>query len=233
MKLAVMQPYLLPYIGYYQLLRSVDKFIVFDDVNYINRGWINRNRILVNGKDHMFTLPLENASQNKFICAVNISSEAEKWRRKFFRTMELNYCKAPMYKPVMSFMEMLFKELCGSLSVFLMKELELTCSYLGINTEIVSSSQIYDNRELAGGERIIDICRKEGVDTYINACGGTDIYDKKDFAAHGINLKFIQTGDIKYHQFSNEFVPWLSIVDVMMFNSPAQINVMLDDYELF
>ena len=78
MTVAIMQPYLFPYIGYWQLIHAVDTFVIFDDVNYIKKGYINRNNILVNGQKQTFTLELMSASQNKLINDIDIGNNIEK-----------------------------------------------------------------------------------------------------------------------------------------------------------
>src|SRR5687768_6232595 len=97
MKLAIMQPYFLPYLGYYQLVNAVDTFVFFDDVNFIKKGWIHRNQVLVNGEAHKFTIPLKDASQNKKIYEVHLSDYAA-WRDSFLKIIDFNYKKAPYYE---------------------------------------------------------------------------------------------------------------------------------------
>jgi hypothetical protein len=231
MKVAIMQPYLFPYIGYFQLIKAVDKFIVLDDVNYINKGWINRNNILINGKSNMFTVPLKEASQNKLINEIEISGDL-KWKDKLLRTIEQNYKKSPYYN---SFSPVLFEIINNenkNLSEFIYFSLIKINEYLGIDTSIIPSSSIYNNQDLKAQNKIIDICLKESADTYINPIGGVELYDKHEFEKNNLTLFFIKSNDIQYKQFNNDFVPWLSILDVIMFNSKDQIHDYLDNYSL-
>lgn len=108
MKLAIMQPYFFPYIGYFQLIHAVDKFIILDDVNYINRGWINRNKIIINGEAKWFTLSLDKASQNKLIKEINISSK-DVFHEKLLKTLKIFYGKAPYFNQVYDLLNKLFK----------------------------------------------------------------------------------------------------------------------------
>ena len=231
MKLAIMQPYIFPYIGYFQLIKAVDKFVLYDDVNFINRGWINRNRILVNGKDSMFTIPLKDASQNKLIHEIDVNWD-NNWKGKFLKTIEQAYKKAPFYENILPIIEKTIESQEVQFSKIIENNLRLICEYLEIKTEIISSSTIYQNIDKKAQERILDICSQEKATHYINPIGGFELYDKEVFANENMQMNFIKSLPVEYKQFKNEFVPWLSIIDVMMFNSKEEINKFLDKFEL-
>ncbi len=231
MTIGIMQPYIFPYIGYFQLINSVDKFIIYDDVAYINKGWINRNNILINGKASMFTLPLINASQNRLIKEIEIDNP-EAWSKKFFKTIEQSYKKAPFYQETLAILTQVFQSDPANVAELCTTSLKITCQYLGIKTEIVDSSVIYNNQHLKAQERILDICIQEKADHYINPIGGMAIYDKQLFADNKILLNFIKSKPVQYKQFSNEFVPWLSMIDLLMFCSVEAIHEYLKEFEL-
>jgi WbqC-like protein family len=231
MKIGIMQPYIFPYIGYFQLINAVDKFVIYDDVNFINKGWINRNRILNNGKDSLFSIPLKEASQNKLINEIDVNWDSA-WKSKFLKTIEQSYKKAPFYQEVLTLLEQTLQIDNEPISKAIENNLRLICHYLNIHTEIVSSSSIYQNTHLKAQERILDICLQEKATQYINPIGGLELYDKDFFKAKNIKMNFIQSNPIEYKQYKNEFVPWLSMVDVLMFNSKEQIKEFLDNYEL-
>jgi len=227
MKLAIMQPYLFPYIGYFQLINAVDKFIIYDDVNFINKGWINRNRILVNSIPHTFTVPLKNASQNAIIRDLKLAID-NRWKTKFIKTLELSYKKAPYFKETFDIVE----DVINTKSTFLidwhLKSLDLIKSYLEIKTNFTNSSKQYKNKNLKGQERIIDICIKERATDYINLIGGKDLYNDQSFIDKKVKLYFLESNLIMYKQFNNEFVPCLSIIDVLIFNSVLAIKDLLN-----
>lgn len=231
MKIAIMQPYFFPYLGYFQLVAAVDKFIVFDDVNYINRGYINRNNILVGGKSVLITLPLQEASQNKKIYEINITAD-KKVVDKLLKTLVMNYKKAPYFEPVYALIQQIFSNSLCSIAEFNFIQLTSIGRYLEIDTQISPSSRRYDNHQLKGEERIIDICNQEKADVYINPIGGVELYDRKQFESNGIQLFFIKSLMIEYPQFNHPFVPWLSIIDVLMFNSVEQTRQILKQYQL-
>jgi hypothetical protein len=231
MKIAIMQPYFFPYIGYFQLIAAVDKFIVFDDVNYINRGWVNRNNILIGGKAVLITMPLQEASQNKKIHDISISFD-RKTGDKLMKTILMNYKKAPYFEQVYKLLHKIFLMETGSIAEFNLTQLQIICAYLLIDTEIIPSSRLYNNNDLKGEERIIDICKKEKADEYINPIGGVELYDRKKFEASGVKLFFIKSLMVEYSQFNHPFVPWLSIIDVLMFNSIEQTRKILNEYQL-
>lgn len=231
MKIAVMQPYFMPYIGYFQLINAVDRFVIFDDVNYINKGWINRNRILIKGEDHYFTIPLKEASQNKLIHEIEIADDNQ-WKKKFLKTIHYNYNKAPFYKSVFPLIDTIINHPEKSLSRYILESIIEVNRYLGIRTLIIPSSAAYGNGYLKGLEKIMDICLKEKATTYINPLNGTHLYSKAEFNKKKIELFFLKSGVTIYPQFNNSFIPWLSIIDVLMFNPAEKIQEMLNRYEL-
>ena len=232
MKAAIMQPYIFPYIGYFQLINAVDRFVIYDDVNYINRGWINRNNILVGGKPNLFSIPLAGASQNKKIFEIYIE-DSGKWVGKFLKTIEMNYKKAPFFEPVFSLMQnVIFNSENTAISALNYSGITAICNYLNITTEIISDSVRFNNSNLKGQYRILDICKQLGADHYINPQGGMEIYSKKLFNDENIRLNFIVPSAVSYRQFQDEFQPWLSIIDVIMFNSKEATGNLLVQYEL-
>ena len=211
-------------------MNAVDKFVILDDVNFINRGWINRNRILLNGKAHLFTIPLKEASQNKLIKDIEISREGN-WRKKFLKTIAMNYKTAPLFDTVFPMINRIISSDEILISKFISEGLIEIMEYLKIKTTLIKTSTIYGNHHLKAAEKIIAVCRKENAKLYINPVGGLNLYSKERFEEEGIKLNFINTRPITYKQFRNNFVPWLSIIDVLMFNSKENINEYLDNYE--
>lgn len=230
MKVAVMQPYAFPYIGYFQLINAVDRFILLDDVNYITRGWVNRNRILVNGKEHLFTVPLKKASQNSQILECELSDTA--WRDKLLKTIEYSYRKAPQFNDAFGLISDSINCKESNLSKWIFNQLGRICEYLDIETTIIESSQVYSNSDLKGKYKIMDICRKEKATVYFNAIGGMTLYNRVEFMQNGINLKFLKSIPQEYPQFKNDFIPFLSIIDHLMFNSKNRIKNQLNNFEL-
>ena len=226
-----MQPYLFPYIGYFQLVNAVDRFVMLDDVNYINKGWVNRNRILVGGKEYLFTIPLIDASQNRYIKDIEVSNDP-KWRAKFLKSVEMSYSKAPYFKEAFGIISKVINSSETFISKIVLQSLKEILNYLEIEKQIVESSSVYNNRELKGQDRILDISLKEGATQYINPIGGTELYSKDIFTNKNVQLNFIKSKPINYAQFKNEFVPWLSVIDVLMFNSKEQVREFLNLYDL-
>lgn len=231
MRVAIMQPYFFPYLGYFQLINAVDTFVIYDDVNFINRGWINRNNILVNNNASLITVPLKEASQNKLINELQVVDDP-KWRSKLLKSIEFAYKKAPLFNQVFPVLETAIRFNETNLSLFLFHALKQVLTYLEIETVLKVSSVTYANRQLKGMNRIIDICIKEKATQYINPIGGIELYNKDHFIARGIELSFIKTGDVYYNQFIDDFVPNLSIIDFLMFNSKESIKNQLSNYKL-
>ena len=228
-----MQPYIFPYIGYFQMVNAVDKFVFYDDVNFIKKGWINRNRILVNGRDFLFTVPLYKASQNNLILESDIQEDTYlEWKNKFLQTIELNYKKAQYFKEVYQLLTVFFDKEFHNISEMAIESVNLVLDDLRVEATFTKSSEAYQNKGMERQERLIDICKQENADHYINAIGGQELYKKEDFLKAGIKLDFIKPLPISYKQFNNEFIPWLSIIDVLMFNSKEEVIEMLNKYDL-
>ncbi|WP_175651316.1 WbqC family protein [Pseudomonas sp. Marseille-P9899] len=228
---AIMQPYLFPYIGYWQLLHASDCFVVYDDVNYINRGWINRNRILINNAPGLITLPLLQASQNRKICDIEIAPDTQ-WQRRLLRTLEMAYRKAPCFDQVFPVVEQILTHDDSNLAGFLTHQLRTLAGFMDLKTRIVPSSQVYENSPLTAQARILDICRQEQATTYINAQGGRSLYEPAAFAERGIDLRFIAMHSRPYPQRGEGFTPYLSIIDALMEVGPDGIAPHLAAYSL-
>jgi len=231
MKIAIMQPYLFPYLGYFQLIAAVDKFVILDDVNYINKGWINRNRILINGKSSMFTIPLVKASQNRLIKDIQISPDT-RWVSKFLKSVEMAYKKAPYYDETIHLIKKIVEKKVSGISDLVHISLWEICEYLDIRTEIEPHSEKYNTEGLQGQHKILQICSEVGATLYINPMNGVDLYEKSIFEEKGVDLKFILPVLSHYPQPSRDFIEGLSIIDVMMYNSPAEIKDHLKNYKL-
>ncbi|MBE0393849.1 WbqC family protein [Flavobacterium sp. PL002] len=228
MKVAIMQPYFFPYIGYFQLINAVDVFVVYDDVNFIKQGWITRNSILVNKKEHNFILQVEGASSFKKIKEITVGKN----KKKLLKTIEQEYKKAPFFRDAFPVIEEILSSDEDNLSRFLIFSLFKISNYLQINTAFRISSTLEKNNGLKGQDKVIAICEELRATNYFNAIGGQELYNKEIFDKNGIALNFIKTESIVYTQYNNDFISWLSIIDVMMFNSLEDIKNMFDKYEL-
>ena len=229
--LAIMQPYLFPYVGYFQLINAADLFIVYDNIKYTKKGWINRNRILQNGKDVVFSIPLRKGSDFLDIKEREISADFKK--AKLLNQIREAYRRSPHFERTFSLVERIVLKDETNLFSFILNSIREVCERLAIRTEIVVSSSLDIDHSLSGRTKVLALCKHVGADAYINAIGGQDLYSKDDFSTHGITLKFLKSKPFEYKQLKNQFVPWLSIIDVMMFNSPDAIKECLESkYEL-
>lgn len=217
MRAAIMQPYFFPYIGYFQLIESVDLFVIYDNIKYTKKGWINRNRMLKNGMDETFSLPLKKGSD---FLDVRDRELAESFERvKWLNKIKAAYQTAPYYKDTFPLIERIVMYQENNLFGFIFNSILKICEYLGIETRIQVSSDIEIDCSLRGQDKVLSICEVVGANTYINSIGGVELYSKEAFQLRGIELAFIQSKPFEYEQFNNKFVPWLSIIDVLMFNS--------------
>jgi WbqC-like protein family len=226
-----MQPYFFPYLGYWQLMNFVDRFVIYDDVNYIRRGWINRNRILINGEPRYLTVPVSEASQNKKICDLTID-DSTIWRGKLLKSIEIAYKKSKWFDEVFPVLQGIV--LCEErgLADYLRYQLVRLADFLDIDTVLIGSSRSYVNDDMHGQARILDICRREESDIYVNAEGGFALYDSMAFDEAGVALQFIRINPKEYQQRAATFVPNLSIIDVLMGIGRAETRGLLANFSL-
>ncbi|MCM1236127.1 MAG: WbqC family protein [Ruminococcus flavefaciens] len=222
------QPYFMPYIEYWQLINAVDVFIISDNYNFIEGGWISRNRILENGKPRFYNIEIQHLSSERKINELYISDKFDKEKKLF--QLRCVYKKAPYFQDGYDLMQQIFDYDERNLAYFLENSIKTVCGYLDITTKFVRASSIPGNCDLKKEYKIFDQCRYVGADTYINAIGGQSLYSYGQFKEQGIKLGFIKSHDISYKQLWYEFVPNLSIIDVIMFNSKEEIQKMLEQY---
>jgi hypothetical protein len=232
MKVAIMQPYFLPYLGYFQLINAVDVFVIYDNIQFTKKGWIHRNRMLVEGESKLFTVPLKKDSDFLNVNERFLSNDFENTKIKLLRTIKNNYHKAPRFKEVYAVLEHILNFEDFNLFNFVYHSIVEICEFLSIDTKLVISSSLDINHDLTSKDKVLAICKNQTAIQYYNTYGGIELYDKQEFLNEGIILSFMKSKTINYIQFNKPFVPWLSILDVMMFNSKEEIRVMLNEYTL-
>ena len=231
-RVAINQPYFFPYIGYFQLINSVDEFVIYDNIQYTKKGWINRNRILVNGKDQLITLPIKKDSDYLDVVDRKLADSWDNEKNKMMNTIKSSYVKAPHFPEVYELIQRCLNNNKENLFEFIFDSLKFINEYLDIKTKITVSSTINIDHSLKSQDKVLAICKAREATTYINAIGGQELYNKDIFKQNGLNLNFIKADKIQYNQFKNEFIPFLSIIDMMMFNSKEQIKEYLNKYIL-
>ncbi len=210
-----MQPYFLPYVGYFQLIAAVDKFVIYDNIQYTKKGWINRNRIMLNESPHLFSLPLRKDSVYLDINKRSLSKEFN--RSKLLNKFQAAYHDAPYSKNIIKLLEEILLFDNENLFDFVHFSVNSICSYLDIKVPIIESSSIQIDHSLKCQEKVLSICQAMKAQVYINPIGGIHLYSKKMFENHGIELLFFKINSFEYPQFKGgEFVPHLSIIDLLM-----------------
>jgi hypothetical protein len=229
MKLGIMQPYFMPYIGYFQLIASVNKFVIYDNIKYTKKGWINRNRMLQNGSDKIFSIPVAKSSNQFDIIDKEISADFNK--QKLLSQLKGCYSKAPYFKDIWPTIEGIILFQNSNLFQYIENSILSLCKHLEIDSEIIASSSIPANHNLSSQDRVLSICKAMNATTYINPVGGMELYSAQEFALHQISLKFIMAEEIEYAQFNNTHVSSLSIIDMLMFNSKSEVKSFLHKYK--
>lgn len=233
MTLGLMQPYFLPYIGYFQLIHAVDVFVVYDDIKYTKRGWINRNRFLDRGKPEYFSIPLRKDSDFLHVRDRELAESFPDLRHKTLRRLEAAYRKAPHFEVGFDLVRRCYNYDDSNLFRFIRNSIEVVCNSLGIETPVVTSSTLQNaGPDLKAAERVLAVCRAVGASQYVNPIGGVELYDRDYFADQGVELRFIRTKGFEYAQFDHPFVPNLSIIDVVMFNGLERTRELLDAFDL-
>jgi hypothetical protein len=254
MKLAVMQPYFFPYLGYYQAISAVDKYILYDDLNYIKEGFVNKNRYLVvNGKPSFFVVPVKQKSSYKKIREIEII-DGQKWKRVILNSIFMNYKLSPYFNDVIPVIENVLNTETNFLTTLNARSIMEVSRYLDIRTQIKTDigeyhdleeklestdeevGRLFPHIKLDYPEkkviRVFEICKRENAEVFVNAIGGQSLYNKVDFARHNIALYFVKTDDFSYPQRSPVFYPNLSIIDVMMNCGKEKTKELLYKYTL-
>jgi hypothetical protein len=229
-KIGMMQPYLFPYLGYFQLIDSVDLFVLSDDLQYINKGWINRNTILINGEARYFGFPLKKASHLAKINERRFSDDFPYQMEKLLKRIVHAYARAPYFGTTYPVLEQIISFPETNLAKYAEHSVRRMCSHLGIATGILISSELQVNGNLDAQERVIETVKKLNGDTYINPIGGVELYNFEYFRRNGITLKFHRMHDVRYRQLGGGFIPSLSIIDVLMFNNIRTVTSLLASY---
>ena len=219
---AIMQPYFLPYVGYFQLIAAVDTFVVYDTVKYTKKGWINRNRMLRSGQAVTFSLPLRHGSDALDIGEREIAPEFR--GQTLLAQVRGAYLRAPQFEATYALLEQIMADEERNLFRFIEQSIRITGEYLGLGAAIMRSSEIRTDAGLRGQDRVIATCEAIGASTYVNPIGGMELYSKKAFATYGIELRFLRSHPLEYGQFGSDFVPQLSILDVLMFNPLQRVR---------
>ena len=231
MIVTIMQPYFFPYIGYFQLLECSDIFVVYDDVQYIKGGWINRNNILLNNKPYLLTFPVQQDSIKLFINQRNyVNNQSE--RNAILYKIKMAYQAAPYFECVYPVLLEIMSFNSNNVSEFNTNSIEILIDFLKIKCKIIVSSELEKDRSLKSTDRVIEINSILGSSHYVNLLGGIDLYQEKNFVERGIELSFIKLLNIQYHQFSQTYYTSLSIIDTLMFCTVDEVKDLLKKYRL-
>lgn len=232
LKVAIMQPYFLPYIGYWQLINNVDIFVVYDDIEYSKKGWINRNRYLLNGKPETFTLPLKKDSDFLDVCQRRLSDSFSIEKARLTRRLGAAYGNAPYFKEGRALLADVLASREENLFQFVYQSIKYIHTRLGMASQLVVSSTLGIPRHLKGQDRVIATCRALNATEYINPIGGIELYNRTAFMDAEICLKFQKVKNYRYRQFNQEFVPHLSIIDPLMFLGIEGAKLLLTEMEI-
>lgn len=229
---AIMQPYLFPYIGYYQLINKVDYFVILDNVNYMKKGWINRNRLLINGLPSFFCLPIKEVSQNKKINELYFDNFLFN-KNKLLKTIYYTYSKASEFELIYNLFSIILSFENSKVVDFIEFTLTQIAKHFEFKTNFILSSK-FDIEHSSKEDFIINLVKKFNVNNYINLPNGLSLYDKNYFKTKDINLLFIERNfNLQYNQFNDSFCKDLSIIDCMMFNNSKNMNMLLNQFRIF
>ncbi len=229
---AMMQPYLFPYLGYFQLIAISDVFVLGDDLQYVKGSWMNRNRVLVNGQPKLITFPLKKGRQAESVNQRWLCDDFEREADALLRMLERCYAKAPQREQVLPLLRDILHYPERNLALFTENSIRRLCAYLDIETPIHCGSSLGLPARMEMQDRVIQICHRMDGELYLNPIGGLELYCPARFRADGLLLRFLRMDDITYAQFKHPFVPSLSIIDVLMFNSRDEIKELLQRFRV-
>ncbi|EAU5528320.1 WbqC family protein [Salmonella enterica] len=228
MKIGIMQPYFFPYIGYFQLANAVDKFVIYDDIQYSKNGWIQRNRLLVNGQSSTFSISLKKDSDYLDIVEREISDNFD--RAKLCRQIKGGYNKSAHFKEIYPIIERIVMHDDNNLFQYIKNSIDELFSIMDINANIIVSSELNISREYKSQDRVIQTCLALNGNEYINPPGGVALYENIEFERAGLKLKFLEPSIEAYKQSTESFVSHLSIIDVLMWNGIDKTQKMVQKY---
>jgi hypothetical protein len=230
MKLAAMQPYFFPYLGQFDLLNRADIWIAYDPAQYIRHGWVNRNRVLHPESGwHYIVVPLQKHTHEVVINQMKIASSD--WKTEIFKRLQHYHMDAPFYRPTIHFLQDVLSTEETNLSKLNVALFRATATMLGIHTPIFVFSEMELSLSSSGPQNLaLELCRAVGATEYINPPGGVHLYSPEEFAKYGILLTIQSFSPMVYSCGRFEFIPSLSIIDVMMWNSSEEIKYYLDTF---
>ncbi len=233
MTICIMQPYFFPYLGYYQLVSNTNIFIFYNDVNFVERGWINRNYILMNKQKGLITIPLKKASSNKKINEIEILSD-KKIFNKILRTIELNYSSAPNFKQGFVILKEIFDKGSNTIDQLAITSIDSVFKYLDLPFDYELSSNIDYDRTSTKVDKIVEISKNYNVDTIYFPPGSTSLYSDRDFSRRGLKSKVIHPVFKEYSQRlpNDQFIPGLSMLDLIMNNDKNKLLGMLQSFKV-
>ena len=235
MKLGFMQPYFLPYLGYFDLIRQTDEWVFFDSAQYIRRqgtqrGWVNRNRVLKQGGGWAYiTVPVQHAPLHTPINRI-ILDNTQAWSARILAQFDVIRKAAPFHEPIRTILANAIGESFPSIAELNTRLISDCCSYLGIPFHARRVSELsFDSAMVEEpGDWALHLCKALGADCYLNPPGGRDLYDPVKFVDHGIRLEIQSFRPIIYATPGFEFVENLSILDVLAWNEPCTVLEHLD-----
>lgn len=232
-RVAVMQPYLFPYIGYMNLAHAADCFVFYDDVSYIKQGWINRNRILIGGKEHIFAIPVKGQSSNKLINQIYVQ-DYTRFCIKFEKKLRESYAKANFFDQGMAYVESVTQMECELIADFAVNSVRNFFYFLNMDKSFIRSSELNLTAErMCRTERLISITKTLKGDKYINMEGGRNLYEAADFSSASLTLSFLAPKVRPYRQYgASAFLPNLSIIDALMNCDLSDVRRQLESYDI-
>lgn len=230
MRIGILQPGYLPWLGFFEQMYNTDVFVILDDVQYDKKSWRNRNKIRTKDGWIWLTVPVfTKGSFSQRIQEVCINNEIP-WQRKHLKSLETNYQKAPYYKDYIDFFSELYAKEWKYLLDLDMEIIEFVKVQLKLNARMIFSSNLAPCAEdpANGGaknEKIINICKKLGADTLYDGESAESFIDKALFAKEGITVEFQHYNHPVYAQLFQPFMPYMSIVDLLFNCGNASLDI--------
>lgn len=236
-KVGIMQPYFMPYIGYISLLKHCEIFILFDTVQFIRHGWIERNRMLKQNNNWLYIkVPLIKVNSQKTLIKECLIDNQQDWKLKILHQIKHYKNIAPNYNQVEKILMEIFEKDYDNIVSLNKASLEAISTYLGFKKklQILSEMELNIIKPKAPDEWALNICKELNLPKihYVNLIGGLNFFNRDKYTKENIEISFHKMNMHCYNQQRDYFESGLSILDLLMFNSVEEINKMLDDYEL-
>lgn len=222
----ILQPGFMPWLGFFELMYQCDLFVFLDDVQYTKRDWRSRNKIKGPDGPIWLNVPVKTKSRFKQLIKNAEIDNSQNWIKRHLKTLKMAYSRAPYFDMFYPVLEEVYNSSWNLLCNIDLELIKLIMRELGLKRKLLRSSEMQIPFKDQADERIIEICKTCNATHFYNGAAGRAIYDSKHFKKYDIALEFQDYKHPAYHQQWGNFVPFLSIIDLIFNHGPESLDIL-------